>query len=85
MIQPVELILSSLGRLGPSWRSWRRKVWTERERERGEADHNSTLSLYQTLLVSKTMLVLSSPTGILAASTHWVTPHSTATTFAYLP
>ena len=79
MIQSVEQILSALRRPGAQLEllsGWRRKVKTERLERREESQ------LLQTLLVSKTMLVLSSPTGILAASPGWVTPHITARTFA---
>ena len=79
MIQSVEQILPALRRPGAQLellQGWRRKVKTERLERREESQ------LLQTLLVSKTMLVLSSPTGILAASTGWVTPHITGRKFA---
>ena len=79
MIQSVEQILPSLRRPGAQLEllpGWRRKVKTERLERREESQ------LLQTLLVSKTMLVLSSPTGILAGPTGWVTPHITGRTFA---
>ena len=79
MIQSVEQILPARRRPGAQLEllpGWRRKVKTERLERREESQ------LLQTLLVSKTMLVLSSPTEILAASPGWVTPHITARTFA---